>query len=394
MYLTREQEKMLRGDYGWSTAKAMEILVKVGEAMGASELIEIKHAHISGVSYVNIGKYGVLLIYELLRGNAKAKVFTTINPGCIDYSSLSSIIDNSLEKEQSIIDQLFMEMGFKPIFTCIPYHYRPPLPFEHLAWGESSAVIFSNTVFGGFTNREGGPIAIASALTGYVYKAGLHILENRIAKVNVELGILTSRTPVGAIGLWIGENIGDLPLLTQRGGGLDIYRLKVLLAAMAASGSHAMAVIPGVTPKGTYMVEIEDKVVIEPQYIEKYIGEIPDSSNKILGYIGCPHLHPVELYRIYSLLKKYGPPRSGNKLMITIPPEYVDKHRNIIYALKALGTDIATGTCPVVAKIRREFDIVVTNSGKAAFYLSKIHGLRTSIMELEEVVKTVGGKNV
>jgi predicted aconitase len=387
MYLTREQERMLNGEYGWAAAKALELIVKVGEVLGAEELVEIKHAHVSGVSYSNIGKYGLEFILDFYRRGGRARVYTTINPGCVDYSGLSSIIDNVYRDAQSAIDEALIGMGFKPVFTCIPHYYRPPSPGEHLAWGESSAVIFANSIFGAYTNREGGPVALAASITGYTYKAGLHLVENRVGRVIVEVSATAREAPIGALGLWIGENVKATPILRglER---LGLEELKSLLASMAASGSHALAVIEGVTPTGTHRVEVVDKVFVERGDLEDYLGDDIAPSETVLGYIGCPHLHPQELLYILRLVRKYGRVKRG-RLLVTIPPEYVEKFRPLIYELKARGVDIAAGTCPVVSVIRREFDAVLTNSGKSAFYLKKIHGVKVRLERLENVIRYV-----
>ncbi|MCC6033959.1 MAG: aconitase X catalytic domain-containing protein [Desulfurococcaceae archaeon] len=388
MYLTVEQEKMLRGDYGWAIAKAMEIIVRVGEALGAEELVKVEHVHVSGISYSTIGKYGLEFIRELALRAGKANVFTTVNPGCIDYSGLSRIIDNSLAGYQKLIDESLEKMRFKLVYTCIPYFYRPPLPGEHLAWGESSAVIFANSIYGGFTNREGSPVALAASLTGYTYKAGLHLLENRIGRVEVKMPAPLLKVPIGAIGLWIGENIKAIPYI--RGlCNISLDEVKNILASMAASGNHALAVIEGITPRGTFKIELEEQVEVENNVLEDYIGG-EYSGDSILGYIGCPHSSPRELLEIWRLMRKYGRIRRG-KMLVTIPVEFTKLYRGIILELKARGVDIATGTCPVVSKFREKFDYILTNSGKALFYLERIHRVKVKLARVEEIVKELFG---
>ncbi|ACL10472.1 Putative aconitase subunit 1 [Desulfurococcus amylolyticus 1221n] len=387
MYLTPEQEAMLKGEYGWSTAKAMEIIVKVGESLGAENLVKIVHAHISGVSFSNIGEHGTRFIRDFYEKGGRARVYTTINPGCVDYSGLQSIIDNSLINAQKDIDNALVKMGFNPVFTCIPYWYRPPSPGEHLAWGESSAVIFANTFYGGYTNREGGPIALAAAITGYTYNAGLHLSENRRATVLVTTAPDIDRQVIGAVGLWIGDNIREISVIPFAKH-LTFPELKILLASMAASGSHAMSVVPGLTPRGTYIEEIGEKIVVEKNDIDKYIGDEYPRGSLVLGYVGCPHTTLMELMEVARLLERYGSPRKG-RLLLTIPVEYTERYRLLINRLKSKGVEIAAGTCPVVSRLRRKYDVVVTNSGKAAFYLRKIHGLKVRITGLREVIESV-----
>jgi predicted aconitase len=388
MYLTREQEKMLRGEYGWSTAKAMEIIVKVGEALGAEELVEIVHAHISGVSYSTIGKYGAEFIREIILRGGKTRVFTTINPGCVDYSGFSGIIDNSLLDYQRLIDDPLREAGVKPVFTCIPYFYRTPLPGEHLAWGESSAVIFANSIYGGFTNREGGPVALAAALTGFTYNAGLHLLENRVGRVEIKVNARTLTMPIGALGLWVGEEVKAIPHI--RGlRGVQLFDLKNMLASAAASGNHALIIIDEITPMGTFRLDLTEKVEPEISVLENYLGDNCAGSN-ILGYIGCPHTTPQELLLIARLVKKHGKPRRG-KLLVTIPAEFTRIHRDLVLELRAMGVDIAAGTCPVVSRFKEKFDCILTNSGKALFYLRRVHGVKVKLAGVKEIVEQLSG---
>ncbi len=386
MYLTPFQERMLKGEFGWVYAKALEIIVKVGEALGSDRLVEITHAHVSGVSYSNIGEPGLEFLRDFYRERPRFRVYTTINPGCVDYGMLSQVIDNKYFSKQALIDESLVGMGGKPVFTCIPYYHRPPMPGEHLAWGESSAVIFANSYFGARTNREGGPLALASALTGFTYLHGLHSLENRVARVLVELSPLIDNKPLSLAGLWIGENIRDIPVVKIRE--KPLHEIKALLAAMAASGSHALAVLDGITPRETYKTEIEETITLEPSDVEKYVGELPGLGGTVLGYIGCPHTHPEELVALKRLLEKYREPRRG-KLLVTMPPELASTYSPLMKFLLSRKVDIALGTCPVVSVLKKKYDYMLTNSGKAYFYMRKIHGLKAGIAGLKEIVESI-----
>ncbi|MCC5990167.1 MAG: aconitase X catalytic domain-containing protein [Thermosphaera sp.] len=386
MYLTPFQERMLKGEFGWVYAKALEIIVKVGEALGSDRLVEISHAHVSGVSYSNIGEPGLDFLRDFYREMPRFRVYTTINPGCVDYGMLSEVIDNKYLGKQALIDEALVGMGAKPVFTCIPYYHRPPLPGEHLAWGESSAVIFANSYFGAMTNREGGPLALASALTGFTYYHGLHELENRVARVLIKISPLIYNKPLSLAGLWIGENVRKVPMLEIKE--KPLYEIKALLAAMAASGSHALAVLDGITPKGTYKTSIEETITLEFSDVEKYIGETPGRGETVLGYVGCPHTHPEELVILRRLLEKYREPKRG-RLLVTMPPEIASTYSSIVRLLLSRKVDIALGTCPVVSVLRKKYDLMLTNSGKAFFYMRKIHGLKVGIASLKEIVESI-----
>jgi predicted aconitase len=386
MYLTPFQERMLKGEFGWVYAKALEIIVKVGEALGSERLVEISHAHVSGVSYSNIGEPGLDFLRDFYREMPRFRVYTTINPGCVDYGMLSQVIDNKYLGKQALIDEALVGMGAKPVFTCIPYYHRPPLPGEHLAWGESSAVIFANSYFGAMTNREGGPLALASGLTGFTYYHGLHELENRVARVLIKISPLIYNKPLSLAGLWIGENVRKVPMLEIKE--KPLYEIKALLAAMAASGSHALAVLDGITPKGTYKTSIEETITLEFSDVEKYIGETPGTGETVLGYVGCPHTHPEELVILRRLLEKYREPKRG-RLLVTMPPEIASTYSSIVRLLLSRKVDIASGTCPVVSVLRKKYDLMLTISGKAFFYMRKIHGLKVGIASLKEIVESI-----
>lgn len=389
MYLTREQERILNGEYGWVKARALQVIVKVGEALGAEKLVRIVHAHVSGVSYNNIGEPGLYFLQEFLEKGAKTAVYSTINPGCIDLMNNSKIIDQGLYHNQLKINNTIEKMGFSPTYTCIPYFHRPPAPKEHLAWGESNAVIIANSVFGAKTNREGGPIALAAAITGYTYYSGLHLDENRVAEKRVIISNRISEKEYSAIGLWIGYNIYDIPVVEFSREKPSIYELKLLLSSAAASGKHGLIVIKNVTPKETYSLNIDENIELElGDYID-LIGTPPSSGESILGYIGCPHLHPHEFIRIYHLATKYRRVKNDNGLLISIPPFFYELFRQEISDLRTKGIEIVFGTCPIVSKLIKQYDCLVTNSGKSCFYMSRIHRINTYIASTGEIIDLV-----
>ncbi len=106
MHLSPVEEKMLSGEYGEAVALAMRILVKVGETLGADRLIPVRHVHISGVSYSNIGDPGLEFIRSLMGRGAKTRVYTTVNPGCADLGGSSHIIDQGLLPMQRAINRV------------------------------------------------------------------------------------------------------------------------------------------------------------------------------------------------------------------------------------------------------------------------------------------------
>ncbi len=376
---------MLNGEYGEARAKALRMIIRVGESLGAEGLVRIRHAHVSGVSYLNIGEPGLKLLEELYNGGGRAAVYTTINPSCIDLTGKSRIIDNSVTGKQFMLNRVLEGMGFTPTYTCIPYLVRRPGVDEHLAWGESNAVVMANSYYGARTNREGGPLALAAALTGYTYYAGLHLPQNRVGRIRVRVGFNPIGEEYSMIGLWIGENVEKIPVVEFPSEPV-YYGLKLLFAASAATGSHGLVVVKGVTPRGTYSVEVVDRVELERKELEKYRGE---PHGRILAYIGCPHLHPGEVYMLLRMAEKHGRISSKHSFLISIPYIYKSMLRAEAETLRRMGFDVAYGTCPIVSRIRDGYDTVLTNSGKAWFYLQKLHGLNVVLTSVEEMMRYV-----
>jgi len=166
MHLTKEEERIYEGEYGWTNQICMKILVRLGELFKATKLIPISSAHVSGVSYKLLGDAPSDFLEELANSGATVKVKATLNPQSLDREYLCKKVSSSICKKQSSVLNSFEKMGFLQSFTCTPYYLEEPKRGSHLAWSESSAVVYTNSVTGAWTNREGGPSALASAIIG------------------------------------------------------------------------------------------------------------------------------------------------------------------------------------------------------------------------------------
>ncbi|MEB3825136.1 MAG: aconitase X catalytic domain-containing protein, partial [Desulfurococcales archaeon] len=218
LYLTREEERIYNGEYGEALQKAIRVIVKVGEALGASRLIRIRHAHVSGISYNNIGDAGLGFIEDLYRSGARFKVETTINPVGTDMDNpyiVPGVTPEFVSKQAKIIKYL-SAMGAKPVMTCTPYYVDTIKPGWHLAWGESSAVAYANSVIGAWTNREGGPLALLAGILGKTYYAGVHLPENRLPRTRIVVEkYVEDQAYAGIIGKLVAEKTRRKPPLVQ-----------------------------------------------------------------------------------------------------------------------------------------------------------------------------------
>src|SRR4030065_302667 len=202
MNLTEEEEGMLNGEQGYAMRKSMEILVALGDIYGAKELIKVGSVQVAGVSYHNLGDAGLEFLNELAK-DGRVKVLTTLNPAGMDLENWRQLgISEDFAMKQNLVIDAFRRMGIIISCTCTPYLIgNLPRYGEHIAWSESSAVTFANSVIGAETNREGGPSALAAGCGGQTPRCGLHLKENRTPDIHVIVNTaLTKLSDWGALG--------------------------------------------------------------------------------------------------------------------------------------------------------------------------------------------------
>ena len=391
MYLTREEERMLAGEYGYAAQKAMEILVALGKVYGAERMIEIKSAQVSGVSYKNIGDEGLEFLLELAK-DGRVRVPTTLNPCGMDLERWRELgIPEDFAEKQVKVIEAYLKLGIKATLTCTPYLAGNLPKFgEHIAWSESSAVIYANSVIGARTNREGGPSALAAAIAGRTPLYGLHLDENRIPTVEVSTPDLTREYEYAVLGYLVGRIVGDgIPLFR----GLKLTspdQLKALGAGLACAGGVALFHVKGVTPEaiGNRGMKAEEKIEVTRSELEEEAAKLNDESiEPDLIFIGCPHSSIEQITAFYSLLKERP---VAKRTWIFASRAVRDQAREIglLDKLKKLGVEIICDTCPIVAPIR-EMGIksIATNSAKGAYFSRNLNKLKVKFKPLEELVE-------
>ena len=199
---------MLAGEMGEGIEKAMEIVVALGKIYGAEKLVNVGSVQVSGVSYKNLGDAGAEFIEEWARKGGKVSVRTTLNPAGMDLENWKSLgFKEEFAKKQLKVIDAFKKMGIPSVCSCVPYLIGNAPKFgEHIAWGESSAVAFANSVIGARTNREGGPSALAATISGRTACYGFHLDDNRKADFVFEVGCdVKGFSDFGALGNMIGK---------------------------------------------------------------------------------------------------------------------------------------------------------------------------------------------
>src|SRR5512138_1606926 len=189
MHLTYEEQQMLSGEYGRATQKSMEILTALGTIYAAERMVPVTSVQIAGVSFDNLGEAGLEFLSEMAAGGGRVSVLTTLNPAGMDIENWQALgIDAEFARNQERVIAAYARMGVLTPCSCTPYLFGNVPHFgEHIAWAESSAVCYANSVLGACTNREGGPSALAAALTGFTPAYGLHLEENRRPTLTVDV---------------------------------------------------------------------------------------------------------------------------------------------------------------------------------------------------------------
>ncbi len=201
LILTHEEQDMLAGEQGPGVKRAMEIVVALARIYGAADLVPVKHVQIAGVSYKNLGDAGVEFLTQWAAEGARVRVPTTLNPMGMERGKWQGWgIQPSFATPQLSVIDAFTAMGVTPTMSCTPYlfpEYKPQQG-DALAWAESSAVAFANSVIGARSNREGGPSAIAAASSAAPPATGITWTRTAGPTGSSKCGRRSSRWPISA----------------------------------------------------------------------------------------------------------------------------------------------------------------------------------------------------
>lgn len=389
MYLSREEEAIYQGEQGETLARMMEILVALGEIYGAEKLVPVRSVQIAGVSYKNIGEAGLEWISDL---KGKVAVPSILNPAGMDLCRWKEMgIDEGFAHKQQQTIEAYRRLGVTIDCTCTPYQIYEGLagPGDHLAWSESSAVSYANSVIGARTNREGGPSALAAALVGKTALYGYHLDENRMPTHLVEVQADLHGSDYGALGYLVGEKVKDgVPIFRLRSDprpGKD--DLKALGASMAASGSVALYYVEDVTAAPPAWRALE-KISLERKDIDDVYSANPGEGASIIA-LGCPHCSAAELESIARLLKGQ---TVEKKMWVCTARKIADENPDLVRAIEESGARVFCDTCMVVSPGAEGKEKMMVNSGKALVYLPGLAGVKAGFGSLEECVNVALGR--
>jgi predicted aconitase len=393
--------QLLRDPENGAANFAMRLLLRFADAVGAHNLIDAEAAHIDGC--LHHGEVSLDFVERLVELGGKVRVPTTLNVGSVDLIHPSLFLGGADKRAKSIrLMQAHEELGCIPTFTCAPYQtaFRPKFGAQ-IAWAESNAIVFANSVIGARTNRYGDFIDLCCAITGRLPNYGLHILANRRAKILVEIASIPEEWDdpghvCVAVGLSVGRLCGDsIPAIVGLPAATNEDDLKALGAAAASSGAVAMFHAVGLTPEAETVEDVfqnhqpDQRIVLtaaDLRQTAKTLSTVPDGTKLAAICLGTPHFSLAEFARLLPLLE-------GSEPKIDI---YVNTSRNLLQELqtrrwadrlRANRVILVVDTCTYVTPILRDLSgAIMTNSGKWAYYAPANIGVEVAFGTLVECI--------
>ena len=383
---------MMEGDQGLGVAKAMEIVVALGRIYDAECLVPVTSVQVAGVSYRNLGEAGLAFLREWADQGAQARVPATLNPAGIDLQAWKALgFSEDFAHRQGLVVEAYERLGVRPTCTCTPYLVgNKPALGEHVAWAESSAVSYANSVLGARTNREGGPSALAAAIIGRTAAYGLHLDEARRASLRVDVHCPVHTTAdFGALGYLVGKRAQNRVPYFSGLGRPDKADLKALGAAMAASGAVALYHVEGVTPEADrpHILTSNPETFVVDDLTPAYAALNADAGDIDLVWFGCPHASVAEIERVARLLRGR---RVTSALWVTTSRDVYQQaaQKGWVRAIEESGGRVVADMCVVVAPMQElDYRTMATPSAKGATYAPSHAGLLVRYGPVEQCIE-------
>ncbi len=296
MILTQEQQDMLDGKYGEGTAFAMKIQVAIGESFDAKRMVPITRAHVA----LSNQEADLWFAEKLLNAGAKCRIAPTVNPGfCLSFFKNKDMVSKEDANLMQRTHDAYKGLGAVLSYNCTPYiDTNVPNFGEVVAFSESSATPYVNSVWGARSNREGANSALCAAITGYVPEYGLLFDENRKGDILVEVKAdMKTDYDYHILGM-LGKKIGNgIPVFTGLPKHISKEALRNLGAQLNTSGAYGMYHIVGFTPEAPTVEaafggnEPKRKVVITNEDMVAILKDISLEGNREIDFamFGCPH---------------------------------------------------------------------------------------------------------
>ena len=398
-----ELNSMLIGQHGPTKQKAARLVVDLASTAGAGEFVRVSNAHVSGVSVIT-GGHGLRRFLADLSGDPMGKVAipTTLNSAGCDHEKMDEMgIDypDFLEQQFEIVHS-YSELGIEATLSCTPYDRGIEDVAGIGSWAESNAVCFSNSYTSLVTNRESGLSALATALTGWAPKWGLHMDENRIPNIFVQVECdMEDITDWSILGDWIGKQIkpewnlpwGPMPRIS----GLPnaTFEMKKALTAAAANYGCPMLWADGLTPDPPTVQSYEGILNFKESDLSERYRDLSPKGKVDLVVIGCPQASVGEARTTAAFMRsrmELGEKIPDHRLWVFMSSHNYDliEADGTLDILEEGGALVLRDTCPEVTPYNRSrYNHLLTNSLKAEHYLtSGLNKMPTSVAKIGDCV--------
>jgi len=400
--LTEKDQEMLHGDFGPATRMAMSILVRMAEVAGAKNLLDITGAHIDSTVY--IGDAGLEFAERLASLGAKVAVPTTLNVSGLDEHHWQEwAVPNDWARQAHRQMLAYQSMGTIPTWTCAPYQSEMRPSFgQQIAWGESNAIVFANSVIGARTERYPDLFDICCAITGRAPAMGVHLTENRAGKLLLQLkdipeALQRSDDFYPVLGHFLGKAaLERIPVIEGMTIVPDEDQLKALGAAAASSGSVAMFHMVRVTPEAPTLESAfqgkppEEVIHVTMDMLRESRRELTHTDSEALDMVvlGSPHFSLAEFKMLTPLVQ--GKRKHSNvKFLVTSSRAMTQlaQRAGFLDALQAFGAQLTVDTCILTSPmLPPEVKYLMTNSAKFAYYTPGLLGRQITFGSLKDCV--------
>lgn len=404
LVLTQKDQGMLRGEHGPAVKMAMSILVRMAEVAGAKELLDISGAHIDSTVY--IGDAGLEFAERLASLGAKVTVPTTLNVSGLDEHHWREwAVPPDWARQAYRQMAAYQSMGTIPTWTCAPYQAETKPSFgQQIAWGESNAIVFANSVIGARTERYPDLFDICCAITGRAPAIGLHLTENRAGQVIFRLVDIPERLQQSddfypVLGNLVGKlSLDKIPVIDGMSVCPDEDQLKAFGAGAASSGGVAMFHMVGVTPEAPSLDEaMQGRSPI--QVIEVSMDTLRESRRELthtdndelhMVVLGSPHFSLAEFKRLAPLVA--GKRKHADvKFLVTSSRAMTQlaQQAGFLGTLEEFGAQITVDTCILTSPmLPAEIQNLMTNSAKFAYYSPGLLKKKIAFGSLEDCVNS------
>ena len=400
MHLETAQEKLLGGEGGEAKQFAMEIVTKVGDAVGADSLVPIKSSHVLA-HYSSLHDAGIDVLEKFADAGGKFAVPTSVDPASIDLQNWRSFgIPEEYARKQFRLCDAYAKLGGMRCWTCVQYQVcNFPKQGEYVAWAESSAVVFANSVLGCRSNKITSGMDVACAVLGLTPRFGMLEDENRVAKLSFRInsGPL-SDLDFRSIGFFVGRNSGSrVPALLGLPEKLGSDQIKHLGAGAAASGPVTMIHLPGITPGSKTASDATGGEKVEELEIGRGdLAEVESDLNQTteapdLVAFGVPHLSAGELGDLAKMLEGRKLKR-GIKMYAYTSAQAFDmaERTGIAATIQAAGARMTHSTDAEISPLKRlGFNVVMTNSAKLAEIVSSEGEIKMRYASQKQIIDEV-----